>query len=278
MPDDRPLPAEVLSPADQESVPFYGHELVAVRLEDGRIAAVLRWLCEGLGLNQQSQLRHIRGRAVLADGLVTVRVQTDGGPQAMPALTLDVLSGWLFTVDERRVRPEAQPDVLRFQRECATVLAEYFAKRPAALAAPSAVVPSMPVQRPATPQIDAPAAVWLAFHKQMVAWIEWQDDVERWRGSIESRLEAHEEVLRLVPELLERLGPQTLTPEHARTVQNAVKRLHEAGGYAYSTVYADLGEHFRVVKYDQIPEARWSEVAEWFRVRIQAAEQRQKPH
>ena len=93
----------VFIPVEQDVVPFYGHELIAARLGDGRICAVLRWLCEGLGLNIQSQMRHIRGRTVIADDLVLVRVQTEGGPQAMPALTLDGLPGWLFSIDERRV-------------------------------------------------------------------------------------------------------------------------------------------------------------------------------
>lgn len=62
-----------LVPTEQDIVPFYGHDLVAVRLPDGRIAAVLRWLCDGLGVNIQSQMRHIRGRAVLADHFIRKR-------------------------------------------------------------------------------------------------------------------------------------------------------------------------------------------------------------
>jgi hypothetical protein len=34
------------------------------------------------------------------------------------------------------------------------------------------------------------------------------------RGAVEDRIESVEEVARLVPKILERLGPQTLTPEH----------------------------------------------------------------
>jgi hypothetical protein len=96
-------------------------------------------------------------------------------------------------------------------------------------------------------------------------------------GQLHSRLESHEEVLRLVPEILERLGPEALTPEHQRTVQNAAKRLHDVAGYPYASIYAELGGHFHVAKYDQIPEARWEDVTEWFRVRIAAAEKRRKP-
>lgn len=69
---DSSLPVSVFIPVEQDTIPFYGHELVAVLLEDGRIAVVLRWVCEGLRLNQQSQLRSIRGRAALAQSLVDV--------------------------------------------------------------------------------------------------------------------------------------------------------------------------------------------------------------
>jgi hypothetical protein len=83
-----------------------------------------------------------------------------------------------------------------------------------------------------------------------------------------------EEVTRLVPEILVRLGPETLTPEHQRTVQNGAKRLHEIRGYSYGTIYAELGEHFHVARYDQIPEARWEDVVEWFRMRLVATGRR----
>jgi hypothetical protein len=84
------------------------------------------------------------------------------------------------------------------------------------------------------------------------------------------------QVLAAVPEILERLGPETLTPEHQRTVQNAAKRLHEVGGYAYPTIYTELGEHFHVSRYDQISEALWEEVMEWLGMRIDAAEKRRE--
>jgi hypothetical protein len=110
----------------------------------------------------------------------------------------------------------------------------------------------------------------------MIAFLQWQRDVEQWRGEVESRLETVEEVTRLVPEILERLGPQTLTPEHQRTVQNSAKRLHELAGVAYPTIYAELGDHFHVAKYEQIPESRWAEVVDWFQRRIDAAARKRR--
>jgi hypothetical protein len=90
------------------------------------------------------------------------------------------------------------------------------------------------------------------------------------------QVESAEAVPHLVPEILDRLGPATLSPEHQRTVRALAKRLHEAGGYPYATIYADLGAALRVGKDDQIPAAAWQAVTEWFRARIQTAERRQR--
>lgn len=273
MATDDTLDAEVITPEVQDTVSFYGQDLVAVRLPDGRIAAVLRWLCEGLGVNQRSQMAHIRGRTALADGLVTVKVQTAGGPQSMPALTLDVLSGWLYTVDERRVREEARPSVVRFQRECARVLADHFAQRQA-IAQPSSLVPSESIEKPVAPPEGASPSQWLEYHQRMIAFLEWQQDIEAWRDSVENRLESVEEISRLVPDLLERLGPAPLSPEHQQSVQALVTRLHKASGVPYGTIHSELREAFHVGTYKDIPESDWPKVARWFQTRIRKAEQR----
>jgi hypothetical protein len=276
--DDRDAPQAVLVPTEQATVPFYGHELVAVRLPDGRIAAVLRWLCEGMGIDVQAQVRRIRRKRALRDDLVVVQVVTGGGPQAMPALGLHGLPGWLYGIDETRLdNPEAQEGVVRFQAEATDVLYRHFAHRPQQVATLTALVPAVPVARPDAPDAGAEPSEWLRYHQQMVAFLEWQADVERWRGSIESRLESVEEVARLVPEILERLGPQGLTPAHQSTVQTAVKRLHDLSGIGYASVYGELNHDFHVGKYTEIPDAQWSDVAAWFKRRLDAATTKRGP-
>ncbi|HEV2458203.1 MAG TPA: hypothetical protein VGS80_07535, partial [Ktedonobacterales bacterium] len=71
----------------------------------------------------------------------------------------------------------------------------------------------------------------------------------------------------LLPELLERLKPPTLTPEHQAALRAGVTRLHEAG-MTYGAVYAELGRAFQVASYRDIPESRWDDVAAWFRERL----------
>lgn len=59
-------------------------------------------------------------------------------------------------------------------------------------------------------------------------------------------------------------------------MQQAAKRLGELTGIHYNAIYGELNQQFHVPRYNEIPDARWDEVAAWFRVRIQAAEQRQR--
>ena len=128
------------------------------------------------------------------------------------------------------------------------------------------------------PGEDAPALALAHYYRQLASLYERQAayeaqlaEIQDWRGHIESRLEEHEAVLSLVPEILERLGPQTLTPEHQATVKAMVARLHTLSSIAFGTIYADLNTAFHVARYNDIPDARWQEVTEWFQRRLAAA-------
>ncbi|HEX6122236.1 MAG TPA: Bro-N domain-containing protein [Ktedonobacterales bacterium] len=131
------------------------------------------------------------------------------------------------------------------------------------------------------PAEDAPALAWAHYHEQLAALYRRQAAYETRLAVVESnidelhdRMESVEEVSRLLPEILERLGPQTLTPEHQGTLKAMVKRLHEVSGLAYPTINYDLAQAFHVGKTEQLPEARWGEIVTWLQTRITAAERR----
>ena len=117
---------EAFIPEKQAIVTLFGRPILVACLADGRVCAILRWLCDGLNLDANGQVQRIRRKAVLAEGLLMVRIETDGGPQPMPALLLDLLPGWLLSIDERRVTPERRADVIQIQREAVKVLAQRF--------------------------------------------------------------------------------------------------------------------------------------------------------
>src|SRR5262249_60919101 len=122
----------------------------------------------------------------------------------------------------------------------------------------------------------------------MRIWLDWQDEVDAWRehseqrhealerrqDALESRMEGVEELSRLFVEVTERLGPQTVTPEHQATVKAMAKRLNELTGIAYTTIYGDLNAAFHVGQYSDIPDANWTQVVTWFQQRTDAAEKR----
>jgi hypothetical protein len=131
------------------------------------------------------------------------------------------------------------------------------------------------------PLPDAPAASWADYYESLATLYRRQAAYEAQLAIVDARLdglqdevESLHEVVRLVPEILERLGPQSLSPEHQSTTQEMVKRLHDLTGYAFSTIYTDLNRSFRVGKYSDIPDARWPDVAQWFTARIASAERR----
>jgi hypothetical protein len=263
--------SEVLVPVDQETVPFYGQSLVAVRLADGRIGVVLRWLCEGLRLERKAQVRRIQRTAAIASELIDVSVETEGGQQIMPALTLRALPFWLAGIAPGKVAPEVRPVILAYQLEVVDVLYQHFSQRPPQLTPPPDLVPATPITQPEPPERGAPLSAWKTYHEGMVAWIEWQADIETWRGSVEHRLGNVEEITQLIPGILERLGPATLTPEHQRTVQSGINHLHELTHRPHAALYDELRQAFHVGTYKDISDRRWAEVAQWLRTRITRA-------
>ncbi|HLY31839.1 MAG TPA: hypothetical protein VKQ36_12490 [Ktedonobacterales bacterium] len=160
---------------------------------------------------------------------------------------------------------------------------------------PATLVPSEPVVQPEKPAPDAGRSAWIEYHHAMADWLEWQEDVERWRkesderqkelaarqesleqrqDGLESRMEGVEELSRLFVEVTQRLGPETLTPEHQASVKQLATRLHDLAGYPYGVIYSDLNAHFHVGKYSDIPDDAWERVREWFQQRLDAAERR----
>lgn len=177
---------ELILPVEQQPLLFYGKPIVVIRLPDGRPAIVLRSFCENMQVDTNAQVKRIRRTEAIADDLVNgVQVETTGGPQAMAALVLRAVPFWLAGIDPKRVREEIRPDILRYQREVVDVLyawAQTSQALPTAEQA-SGLVPAEPVTPPARPEQGAALEQWRDYYVRMAAVIEWQMDVEQWRGA-----------------------------------------------------------------------------------------------
>jgi hypothetical protein len=256
-----------LIPIEQQTLMFYGKPIIVVRLPDGRPGAVLRSFCENMQINTAGQQQRIQRTEAISNDLVYVQVETEGGFQKMAALVLHAVPFWLAGIDPKRVREDIRPEILRYQREAVDVLYAW-ASTPRAVAAPTDLVPAEPITRPTAPGPDASVEEWIFYHQQMLTVLEWRRDIESWRGSVESRLEGLEAITDLIPDILERLGPELITIEHQRSVQGLVKRLHDATGKAFGTIYDELKTAFDVPRYQELHEQDWDKVLRWFNVQL----------
>src|SRR5579871_635105 len=153
--------------------------------------------------------------------------------------------------------------------------------------------------RAARPDDHAPLLVWADYYRSLAALYERQATIESQVGwlqsharylereldeqrseiwDIQGRVESLEEGQRLLPELLERLGPQTLTQAHQAQVKHWVGQLQELTGWNYRRIYGDLNASFQVGTFSNIREEQWEQVASWFQVRLDAARKRHNQH
>jgi len=108
-----------------EQIDFHGDALWAVR-RDGHVYVAVKPICEALGLAWQSQQKRLKDDPVLAEGITTIVIPSPRGQQATTCLRLDLVHGWLFKIDARRVGPDQAEKVLTYQRECYAVLFRHF--------------------------------------------------------------------------------------------------------------------------------------------------------
>jgi hypothetical protein len=272
--------AQALIPVRQDTVDFDGYPVIGVLLPDGRVGASLRDMCDAMKIDRPSQVQRIRGDETIVDSLISVQIQTRGGFQTADFLTAWAIPYWLTGVETSRIKDEKKRQaILLFKRRAADVLYQHFSQTKA-LPEPSRAI--VPVE-PTAPAPDASALVWAEYHRQMAAFYEWkaatdtrldlleerQVTIEERQSEVESRLDEHRRVLAFIPDILDRLGPETLTSDHQRLVQHYTKQLHDATGKPYGTIYDDLKTAFKVPKYADIPEAEWDKVEHWFKVQIE---------
>lgn len=268
-------------PEEQATISFYGKPLLVVRLPDGRPGVVVRSLCDNLQLDRIAQIRRIQRTEAIADDLVAnVLIDTDGGPQRAHILVLHAVAYWLATIDAKRVRDEARPDVVKYQKEAVDVLYAW-AQQPRSLPAltePQAHVSSTLIAPIVEPGPEATHREHAAYHELMSVYHRHQADLhaQAWREEVdaritehEERLEAREAVTDLIPEIIERLGPEKLTQAHRKQVKAYVQQLSKATGKHWQTIYLDLYTAFEVAQYEDILEADWQQVVNWFTVQLE---------
>lgn len=278
--------SQVLEPVEQESILFHNQTIVAVRLGDGRICVVLRWVCESMNLQPGGQVRKIERTSATAKELVRVKVQTRGGRQSMPAITLRGFSPWVLSINSGEVKADSPAEeerirtlIIAYQEEAKDVLYEHFVSRRPALPAPSTAV----FAEPSAPPPGATHAELATYHAAMSLWHrwkadlhaeEWRGEIDVWRDSVETRLEGNHELLQLIPEIIERIGPECINTQQQRQVQAYVRQLSEATGKHPATIYDDLKTAFACPRYQELKADEWPQVVNWFQMQLERARHR----
>lgn len=108
------------------TVNFRQDTLFAVERDDGVYVAI-KPICDSLGLNWSGQFSRLKDDPVLAEGVCVIQIPSPGGAQETTCLKMELVNGWLFKVDSRRVKDEdTRRKLLTYQRECHQVLFEHF--------------------------------------------------------------------------------------------------------------------------------------------------------
>jgi hypothetical protein len=107
-------------------VDFHGDALWATR-RDGEVYVAARPICEALSLNWSGQRQRIMRDVVLSEGVCVIHTPSRSGTQEALCLPLRLLNGWLFGIDERRVKDEGtRAKIVAYKRECYDVLFTHF--------------------------------------------------------------------------------------------------------------------------------------------------------
>ena len=110
------------------TVNFRGDDLYGFKQDDG-IYLALKPMVEAMGLDWSAQLKRVKRDPILAEGVAMMATPFGrGGDQECICIRLDLVNGWLFTIDSSRITSdEVRQRVQTYQRECYQVLHDHFA-------------------------------------------------------------------------------------------------------------------------------------------------------
>lgn len=135
-------------------VPFHGTFLHTTLDEDGQPVVIIKPTIIGMGLDWSAQLKKLKTRswAVMAE---TATTGSDGKTYVMKTCDLDTWSMLLANIDENKVKESVKGLVVRYQKESAQRLREYWTT---GMAISPAVAENLPV--PTEPTRKELAKFW----------------------------------------------------------------------------------------------------------------------
>ncbi|MFZ4705436.1 MAG: phage antirepressor N-terminal domain-containing protein [Bacteroidales bacterium] len=97
-------------------------------IDNGSEIVPIRPICDALGIDEDVQNRKIKDDDFLSSvATLSVATGSDGKQYKMTCLPYRYIFGWLFTINPKNVKPEAQESVFRYKIECYDVLFKHYA-------------------------------------------------------------------------------------------------------------------------------------------------------
>lgn len=122
---------------EQKIIQFNGTDLMAVKMNDNKIYAGVKWVCEGLGLSDgqmRNERKKIQDDLVLKQGGRNFALPTNGGIQEVLCIELSFLPIWLakitLTPNMQKENPWTVRRLVDFQLRAKDVLEEAFLNKP----------------------------------------------------------------------------------------------------------------------------------------------------
>jgi len=263
-----------VTPRTEQVVDFYGDGIPVAATPDGEPYVALRPITDHLGLDPRSQRRRAQVDPVIAPRLRTLTLTAaDGRRRDLLCLPLDLLPGYLFGIDTRRVKPALVDKLNRYRSDCFRVLWEAF--RGEAWVMRDVVVPSTPADTAEPGVSGAALALEIATAVQHLA--RQQLDMEQRLADVAGTQTVMADYVRgFIIETNHRLTAleratateATLTEAQAAEVALAVKAVGQALQAAgnregYAQVYSALYRRYRVSAYKSLPARSYDEVMDW---------------
>lgn len=108
-----------------ETVQFYNDTLLIGTASDGTKVVAIKPICESIGVDHATQLKKIETDPKFSYRH-TPTTGADGKQYSMFCIPIDQVTGWLFTINANKVKPESREALLRYQRECMVALNKHF--------------------------------------------------------------------------------------------------------------------------------------------------------
>lgn len=250
-------------PLEVKTVDFYGDRIIGalVRVAGAeRIYVPVKPICDYLGVDWSSQRRRILRDEILGASMVMMTMETGPGKRDVAAMPLDLLPGFLFGIEGRRVKLELQEKIARYRRECFRVLWDAF--RPQIVRAEDLASP--PGSSGAQMAYEIATAVQHLARQQMEI-EERLNAAGRWAKGIEGRVDGVEGRV----DFLElSIGPRSpIDDEQASALAAAVRAvgygLEKRGTGDYRGVYTQLYARFGITSYKNLRREKYELALAW---------------